>query len=74
MKVSFRCFFPDGHYNQHYEEIHIRDIHLWMMAYKFTHPGCKSITVQVKWEEGKPDVPLHGEERENREAADDFQR
>ena len=49
MKVSIRCYYPNGHYNQHYQELHIRDIHLWAMAYKFTHPECHSMTIQLKW-------------------------
>lgn len=52
MTVSFRCYYPNGHYNQHYQEIHLRDIHLWALAYKFTHPDCHSMTIQLKWEKG----------------------
>lgn len=72
MRISFRCFFPNGHFNQHYQEINIRDIHLWALAYKFTHPDCKSMTIQLKWEEGN-NVSGHGAEQSDRPTKDDVQ-
>ena len=75
MKASFRCFYKEGRYSQHYQDLNIRDLHLWVLAYRFTHPNVKAITIQLKFdEEGKPDVPLHGEERENRETGNHFER
>lgn len=49
---SFRCFFPDGHSNDHYQELYLMDVPLWIQAYKFTHPGCVSISVKI-WFPGK---------------------
>lgn len=74
MKVSFRCYFPDGHWNQHYENVHIRDIHLWAMAYKFTHPNCKNMTIQLKWPEGGDSgVSGDGGKQHDRQTEDDLQ-
>lgn len=76
MRVSFRCFFKGTkNYTQHYQNIHIRDIHLWMMAYKFTHPNCVSMTIQVKFDEegGADRVSGDGETQHDRETENDLQ-
>lgn len=45
--VSFRCYFPNGNCIDHYQELYLMDVPLWIQAYKFTHSGCSSISVKI---------------------------
>ncbi len=44
---SFRCFFADGDPCNHYQTLPLEDIGKWIECYKFTHPGCVSISVKI---------------------------
>lgn len=48
---NFRCFYPDCYSVDHYQELYIKDISTWILAYKFTHPGCICICVNVRFDD-----------------------
>ncbi len=53
--ASLRCHYKDGmrevdnttNYTQHYRSMPLRDLPKWIEAYKFTHPGCDSISIKL---------------------------
>lgn len=45
--VSFRCWYGNGQYTEHRQELALGDIPKWIECYRFTHPVCVSITVKV---------------------------
>ena len=47
MIISFRCFYPDHRYTNHYQDLDIKDIPRWIEAYAFTHPDVQAITARV---------------------------
>lgn len=47
---NFRCFFSNGDSVDHYQELYLKDISTWIQAYKFTHPGCICICVNVRFD------------------------
>lgn len=51
MMISFRCYFPGGGYNTHRQELALEAIPVWIEAYRFTHPTCRSISIKVWFEE-----------------------
>lgn len=56
--ISFRCYYPNGTWTNHYEDVRLKDIKKWIEAYKFTHPKCTGITISIKFEEGTNNVQL----------------
>ena len=45
--INFRCYFPNGNYNDHRRKLNFEDIPRWIDAYKFTHPDCTSISIKI---------------------------
>jgi len=45
--ISFRCYYADGSYTQHRQDMALREIGKWISSYTFTHPNCTRITVSV---------------------------
>lgn len=45
--ISFRCFYADGSYTTHRQDMSLKEIGKWIEAYTFTHPECKRISVSV---------------------------
>lgn len=50
--VSIRCYYTDGTYTKHYQELELKDLRKWIEAYRFTHPNVRSISIRV-WFEGE---------------------
>lgn len=47
-KMSVRCFYENGdNYTQHYPEIKIDEIPLWVKAYWYTHPTLEAVSIKV---------------------------
>lgn len=45
--LSFRCYYDNGNTTNHFQSLRLADIPRWIDSYKFTHPGCISITVKL---------------------------
>lgn len=45
--ISFRCFYADGSYTTHRQDMSLKEIGKWIEAYTFTHPECRRISVSV---------------------------
>lgn len=48
--ISFRCYYVEGNYTQHYADITLAEIKKWVEAYKYTHPACSAISIRVIFE------------------------
>ena len=45
--LSIRCYYANGNYTEHHQQMKLSDIPKWIEAYKFTHPDCTSVTVKL---------------------------
>lgn len=50
-KVSFYCYYADGHHCCHRQVLDLDDISLWIYCYKFTHPECTAISCKIWFDE-----------------------
>lgn len=55
IKISFRCYYPNGNTTDHKQELTINDIPKWITCYQFTHPECEAITCKVWMKDIKED-------------------
>ena len=47
VKVSFRCYFPEGNHCRHWQDLTWEQIPQWVTVYLFTHPNCTGVSVLV---------------------------
>lgn len=47
MKISFRCYYPEGNHVNHWQELTWAQVPEWARCYMFTHPTCEGISVQA---------------------------
>lgn len=57
--LSIRCYYRDGNYNTHKQELKLSNLKKWIDAYIYTHPQVKefSIRLYVNDEMEKEDAP-----------------